>query len=62
MIAVVVGLLIGTAPYLLGRRPGRVLAGTNTPSRSRASCSRFFAVIFGVGAKGRSWRSGSPAR
>ena len=54
VIAVVVGLLIGTAPYLLGRRPGRVvLAGTNIAvAFPGILLALFFAVIFGVGAKG----------
>ena len=53
-IAVVVGLLLGTAPLLLGRRTGRVVnAGVNIAvAFPGLLLALFFAVIFGVGATG----------
>jgi oligopeptide/dipeptide ABC transporter ATP-binding protein len=53
-IAVVVGLLLGTASFLLGRRPGRVVnAGINIAvAFPGLLLALFFAVIFGVGATG----------
>jgi peptide/nickel transport system permease protein len=54
VIAVLTGLLIGTAPFLLGRRSGRaVVAGTNIAvAFPGILLALFFAVIFGVGATG----------
>ena len=54
MIAVVVGLLLGTAPFLLGRRGGRLVnAGINIAvAFPGLLLALFFAVIFGVGATG----------
>jgi peptide/nickel transport system ATP-binding protein/peptide/nickel transport system permease protein len=54
VIAVVAGLLIGTAPFLLGRRSGRaVVAATNIAvAFPGLLLALFFAVIFGVGATG----------
>ena len=53
-IAVVVGLLLGTAPFLLGRRTGRaVTASVNIAvAFPGLLLALFFAVIFGVGATG----------
>jgi peptide/nickel transport system permease protein len=53
-IAVVVGLALGTASFLLGRRPGRVVnAGINVAvAFPGLLLALFFAVVFGVGAKG----------
>ncbi len=53
-IAVVVGLVLGTAPFLLGRRSGRtVTASVNLAvAFPGLLLALFFAVIFGVGAKG----------
>ena len=53
-IAVVVGLVLGTAPFLLGRRAGRtVTASVNLAvAFPGLLLALFFAVIFGVGAKG----------
>ncbi len=53
-IAVVVGLVLGTAPFLLGRRTGRgVTASVNIAvAFPGLLLALFFAVIFGVGAKG----------
>ena len=53
-IAVVVGLVLGTAPFLLGRRTGRgVTASVNLAvAFPGLLLALFFAVIFGVGAKG----------
>ncbi|HEX6148132.1 dipeptide/oligopeptide/nickel ABC transporter permease/ATP-binding protein [Nocardioides sp.] len=53
-LAVVVGLLIGTASFLLGRRAGRVVnAGVNIAvAFPGLLLALFFAVIFGVGATG----------
>ena len=52
-IAVVVGLVLGTAPFLLGRRSGRtVTASVNLAvAFPGLLLALFFAVIFGVGAK-----------
>ena len=54
LIAVVVGLILGTAPLLLGRRAGRlVTAGVNIAvAFPGLLLALFFAVIFGVGATG----------
>jgi oligopeptide/dipeptide ABC transporter ATP-binding protein len=53
-VAVVVGLLLGTAAFLLGRRAGRVVnAGVNIAvAFPGLLLALFFAVIFGVGATG----------
>ena len=53
-IAVVVGLVLGTAPFLLGRRTARtVTASVNLAvAFPGLLLALFFAVIFGVGAKG----------
>jgi peptide/nickel transport system permease protein len=53
-IGVVVGLLLGTAPLLLGRRLGRlVTAAVNIAvAFPGLLLALFFAVVFGVGAKG----------
>src|SRR3954468_5408226 len=53
-IAVVVGLLLGTASFLLGRRSGRLVnAGINLAvAFPGLLLALFFAVIFGVGATG----------
>ncbi|MDN4171871.1 dipeptide/oligopeptide/nickel ABC transporter permease/ATP-binding protein [Nocardioides sp. SOB77] len=53
-IAVVVGLVLGTAPLLLGRRAGRaVVAGVNVAvAFPGLLLALFFAVVFGVGATG----------
>ncbi|MEP9361327.1 dipeptide/oligopeptide/nickel ABC transporter permease/ATP-binding protein [Nocardioides sp. CN2-186] len=53
-IAVVVGLVLGTASYLLGRRSGRLVsAGINIAvAFPGILLALFFAVIFGVGATG----------
>ena len=54
LIAVVVGLLLGTAPLLLGRRAGRlVTAGVNIAvAFPGLLLALFFAVVFGVGMTG----------
>jgi oligopeptide/dipeptide ABC transporter ATP-binding protein len=54
VIAVLVGLLLGTAPQLLGRRAGRaVVAGVNLAvAFPGLLLALFFAVIFGVGSTG----------
>lgn len=54
LIAVVVGLLLGTAAFLLGRRGGRLVnAGINIAvAFPGILLALFFAVIFGVGATG----------
>ena len=54
MIAVVAGLLLGTASFLLGRRSGRLVnAGINIAvAFPGILLALFFAVIFGVGATG----------
>src|SRR6187401_3458337 len=54
VIAVVVGLLLGTASFVLGRRAGRfVSAGINIAvAFPGILLALFFAVIFGVGATG----------
>lgn len=54
VIAVVVGLLLGTAAFLLGRRGGRLVnAGINIAvAFPGILLALFFAVIFGVGATG----------
>src|SRR3954452_19301494 len=53
-IAVTIGLLLGTASFLLGRRSGRLVnAGINTAvAFPGILLALFFAVIFGVGATG----------
>ncbi|MCO1655649.1 dipeptide/oligopeptide/nickel ABC transporter permease/ATP-binding protein [Pseudonocardia humida] len=53
-IAVVVGLLLGTAPFLLGRRAGRLVsAAVNTAvAFPGLLLALFFAVVFGVGETG----------
>ena len=55
LIAVVVGLLLGTASFLLGRRGGRLVnAGINIAvAFPGLLLALFFAVIFGVGADRR---------
>ncbi|MBO0845846.1 MAG: dipeptide/oligopeptide/nickel ABC transporter permease/ATP-binding protein, partial [Nocardioides sp.] len=54
VIGVVVGLLLGTAPFLLGRRSGRlVTAGVNIAvAFPGLLLALFFAVVFGIGATG----------
>ncbi len=54
VIAVAIGLLLGTAPLLLGSRAGRLMtAGVNIAvAFPGLLLALFFAVIFGVGAKG----------
>ncbi len=54
VIAVVVGLLLGTASFLLGRRSGRLVnAGINIAvAFPGILLALFFAVVFGVGATG----------
>src|SRR5215218_2204175 len=54
VIAVVVGLLLGTAAFLMGRRGGRIVnAGVNIAvAFPGILLALFFAVIFGVGATG----------
>jgi peptide/nickel transport system ATP-binding protein/peptide/nickel transport system permease protein len=54
VIAVLVGLLLGSGPYLLGRRAGRLAAaGVNVAvAFPGLLLALFFAVVFGVGAKG----------
>jgi len=54
VIAVVAGLLLGSAPFVLGRRFGRlVAAGVNTAvAFPGLLLALFFAVVFGVGATG----------
>ena len=53
-IAVVVGLVLGTAPFLLGRRTGRIVTASVNIAVAFPGLllALFFAVIFGVGAKG----------
>jgi peptide/nickel transport system permease protein len=53
-LAVVVGLVLGTAPFLLGRRSGRLVsAGVNIAvAFPGLLLALFFAVVFGVGATG----------
>ncbi|AWB91512.1 dipeptide/oligopeptide/nickel ABC transporter permease/ATP-binding protein [Aeromicrobium chenweiae] len=53
-IAVVVGLVLGTAPLVLGRRGGRlVVAGVNIAvAFPGLLLALFFAVVFGIGATG----------
>ena len=53
-IAVVVGLVLGTAPFLLGRRAGRLVTASVNIAVAFPGLllALFFAVIFGVGAKG----------
>ena len=53
-IGVVVGLLLGTAPFLLGRRSGRIVtAGVNIAvAFPGLLLALFFAVVFGIGATG----------
>ena len=54
VIAVVVGLLLGSAPFVLGRRSGRLVsAGVNIAvAFPGLLLALFFAVVFGVGATG----------
>jgi peptide/nickel transport system permease protein len=54
LIAVVVGLVLGTAGVVLGRRAGRFLAATVNVAVAFPGTllALFFAVIFGIGAKG----------
>jgi peptide/nickel transport system ATP-binding protein/peptide/nickel transport system permease protein len=54
LLALAVGLLLGSAPYLLGRGPGRLVsAAVNTAvAFPGLLLALFFAVVFGVGAKG----------
>ncbi|MFL6122946.1 dipeptide/oligopeptide/nickel ABC transporter permease/ATP-binding protein [Actinophytocola sp.] len=53
-IAVVVGLLLGSAPFLVGRRPGRLLSAAVNIAVAFPGLllALFFAVVFGVGATG----------
>src|SRR4051794_38707613 len=53
-LALVVGLLLGSAPYLLGRRSGRMVTGAVNTAVAFPGIllALFFAVIFGVGATG----------
>jgi oligopeptide/dipeptide ABC transporter ATP-binding protein len=53
-IALAVGLVLGAAPYLLGRRSGRLLSGAVNIAVAFPGLllALFFAVVFGVGAKG----------
>ena len=53
-IAVLVGLLLGTAPFLLGRRSGRLVTGAVQIAIAFPGLllAIFFAVVFGVGATG----------
>ena len=53
-IAIAVGLLLGTAPFLLGRRLGRLVTGAVNVAVAFPGLllALFFAVIFGVGATG----------
>ena len=53
-LAVVVGLLLGSAPYLLGRRSGRMVSGAVNTAVAFPGIllALFFAVVFGVGATG----------
>jgi peptide/nickel transport system permease protein len=53
-VALVVGLLLGSAPYLLGRRSGRLVSGAVNIAVAFPGIllALFFAVVFGVGAKG----------
>src|SRR3569833_249076 len=54
VIAVVAGLVLGSAPFVLGRRSGRLVsAGVNTAvAFPGLLLALFFAVVFGVGATG----------
>ncbi|GAA1120332.1 dipeptide/oligopeptide/nickel ABC transporter permease/ATP-binding protein [Kribbella jejuensis] len=54
VIAIVAGLLLGTAPFLLGRRAGRLVTGAVNIAVAFPGLllALFFAVIFGVGATG----------
>ncbi len=53
-IAVLTGLLLGTAPWLLGKHAGRLVTGTVQIAIAFPSLllALFFAVVFGVGATG----------
>ncbi|MET9315703.1 dipeptide/oligopeptide/nickel ABC transporter permease/ATP-binding protein [Kribbella sp. NPDC003505] len=53
-IAIAAGLLLGTAPFLLGRRLGRLVTGAVNVAVAFPGLllALFFAVIFGVGATG----------
>ncbi|MEV6267301.1 dipeptide/oligopeptide/nickel ABC transporter permease/ATP-binding protein [Kribbella sp. NPDC051936] len=53
-IAIAIGLLLGTAPFLLGRRLGRLVTGAVNVAVAFPGLllALFFAVIFGVGATG----------
>jgi peptide/nickel transport system permease protein len=53
-IAVVVGLLLGSAPFLLGRRSGRLVSAAVNIAVAFPGLllALFFAVVFGVGATG----------
>lgn len=54
LVAVVVGLVLGSAPFLLGRSLGRLVSAfvNITVAFPGLLLALFFAVIFGVGAKG----------
>ncbi|MET9271998.1 dipeptide/oligopeptide/nickel ABC transporter permease/ATP-binding protein [Kribbella sp. NPDC003557] len=54
LIAIAIGLLLGTAPFLLGRRLGRLVTGAVNVAVAFPGLllALFFAVIFGVGATG----------
>jgi oligopeptide/dipeptide ABC transporter ATP-binding protein len=53
-IAVTVGLVLGSAPFLLGRRSGRLVSAAVNVAVAFPGLllALFFAVVFGVGAKG----------
>src|SRR3712207_4998585 len=53
-VAVAAGLLLGAAPYLLGGRPGRLVAAAVNVAVAFPGLllALFFAVVFGVGATG----------
>ena len=54
VLALVVGLLLGSAPYLLGRRSGRLVSAAVNIAVAFPGIllALFFAVVFGVGATG----------
>jgi len=53
-LSLVVGFVLGAAPYLLGRRSGRLVSGAVNVAVAFPGLllALFFAVVFGVGAKG----------
>ncbi|WP_422771287.1 dipeptide/oligopeptide/nickel ABC transporter permease/ATP-binding protein [Plantactinospora sp. WMMC1484] len=59
-ITVLAGLLLGTAPWLLGRRAGRLVSGAVQIAIAFPGLllALFFAVIFGVGATGAAFAIG----